>query len=742
VDRGSGAVTRQGGLYVRNLSRYVRGRRRQAALLINGAPLPPQSEAARLGPGDVLVLGETGVTVEVAEAAAPPPGPVEAAIARYLRPALAAGPGTAAAAAAGPGPGSAFGGASSSSSSSSSSSNGGGGFAGAGSSRPGSRADASGGWDESDDDEEGGGGTDDDAGSGPSPADARAAAAYKLARGGNPAAAERAVAVLLAESPDASAGWFVWAQLAAGSRRAALARDLFRAAAASAKAALTAAEAGGGPMSAPPAAQPLSARLAKVLRVWARLEWDAGLHGAARRLWRAAANEAFRYPRRLAADVGGVVLHSWALAELERDNVRNARTVIGEALRKCSDDVAVNVLAGSIVWRAGDAEGARALFLRAYQLDRRSRREKQLFIVWPALEAAEGHPERARALYQRGLAAHPNSSKLLNVYACFEARSGNAALARQLHGHALGLDPRSATTMHNRVSWATLELDAGDREAARKLLREGLDHHPNFVGALVLMARLEREAGNLDLAEAYVRRAFKVRRGRARGGCLGPGAGTRIIVWACGARCEPLPWLRLRRSQRLPSPTLPFPNPLPNTPHQASNAFNVAASGELRSIYKARGETALAANVGRHMANMAALKDAKRSGSAWASEAWGAYAEGVRSPEQREVAAAARARKRELGLIRPPPAAGAHPAGGGGWGRADGGWGGGWGGGGWEASSGGGWGGAGGEEAWQPPALEGGAAGAPANGISGANGSANGAGGAAAEAAVAAPAPP
>ncbi|KIY94677.1 PsbD mRNA maturation factor Nac2 [Monoraphidium neglectum] len=445
----------------------------------------------------------------------------------------------------------------------------------------------SGNWDEDEGEEAD---ADDPAAAGRSPYGARVAAAYSLARS-SPAAAERQLAALLAEAPATSAAWFVWAQVAAGSRRPAMARDLFRAAAAAAKAELSAAEAARAPLA---LSQPMSARLAKVLRVWARMEWDVSLNGAARRLWRAAANEAFRYPRRLAAGVGGVVLHAWAAAEYERDNLRNARIVIGEALRKCSNDTAVNVLGGSIVARGGDVEGARALFLRAYQLDRRERREKQLYIAWPRLEAEAGNAERARVLYQRGLAAHPNSAKLLNVYASFEAKQGNADLARQLHAHALTLDPRSATTMHNRVSWATLELDGGNVEAARQLLREGLDLHPRFGAALVLMARLERQAGDYDLAEAYVRRAYK-----------------------------------------------------------AGHAFDPAAMGELAAIYEARGEAALAANLRRHLANKIAMRDAKRSGSAWASEAWVRYAEATRSAEQRQVVAAARRRKKELGLIRP-----------------------------------------------------------------------------------------
>lgn len=61
-----------------------------------------------------------------------------------------------------------------------------------------------------------------------------------------------------------------------------------------------------------------------------------------------------------------------------------------------------------------------------------------------------------------------------------------------------------------RVSWAGLELRCGNLDAARQLLREGLDQHPDYPAALLLTAQLERRSGNLNLAEAYARRAQKV----------------------------------------------------------------------------------------------------------------------------------------------------------------------------------------------------------------------------------------
>jgi Tfp pilus assembly protein PilF len=107
----------------------------------------------------------------------------------------------------------------------------------------------------------------------------------------------------------------------------------------------------------------------------------------------------------------------------------------------------VAVLAGGIEASAGDENAARALFMRAYQLDKA---DKQIYTVWPRMEASVGNPERARALFQAGLSMYPNNTKILNLYACFEEDQGNVELARQLHRNALDIDSASMTAMHNR----------------------------------------------------------------------------------------------------------------------------------------------------------------------------------------------------------------------------------------------------------------------------------------------------
>lgn len=219
----------------------------------------------------------------------------------------------------------------------------------------------------------------------------------------------------------------------------------------------------------------------------------------------------------------------------------------------------VAVLAGSIEASAGDHNTARALFMRAYQLNKA---DKRLYMYWPKMEGEAGNIDRARLLFKYGLSLYPNNTKILNLYACFEEQQGSPDLARELHRRALGIDNSSLTSMHNRVSWASLELREGNLDEARQLLREGLDLHPNFAAAMLLVAKLERQQGQLDVAEAYVRRVMKV--SQTLGGkcvaylclldqdvlcpgfnscCTSPwcGCGSRVIRWSvlC-ARCDPL----------------------------------------------------------------------------------------------------------------------------------------------------------------------------------------------------------
>ena len=50
----------------------------------------------------------------------------------------------------------------------------------------------------------------------------------------------------------------------------------------------------------------------------------------------------------------------------------------------------------------------------AYELDRRN---EALFTVWPGIEAGRDEPDKARVLFQRGLEEHPQSTRIMALYA-------------------------------------------------------------------------------------------------------------------------------------------------------------------------------------------------------------------------------------------------------------------------------------------------------------------------------------
>ncbi|GLI59832.1 hypothetical protein VaNZ11_001819 [Volvox africanus] len=327
--------------------------------------------------------------------------------------------------------------------------------------------------------------------------------------------------------------------------------------------------------------------LVQALGNWGKHEWRLRMYGSARHLFRTAVDEAAEHPDGVAGGGGGAILHYWASRELDALNVRNARIVVAEALRKCPRDVALYVLAAGVELEGGNLEMAKSYCQRAYALDRT---DKQLFLVWPRVEAALGDRLKARLLYERALDMYPLNTKILNLYARFEAEEGSYREAAELYDRALRIDPLSALMgVHNRVDWASLEADLGNLELARSLLEGGLEAHPRSAPLLVTLAKVERLEGRYANALKLVRQAQDI-----------------------------------------------------------AGSFNVPAMTERSQVLRALGEREMAANLARHVDAVKALNRMKQQGY-WGSEAWRAFIEATRSAEQQAVVVAARARKQQLG---------------------------------------------------------------------------------------------
>ncbi|KAG2490982.1 hypothetical protein HYH03_010655 [Edaphochlamys debaryana] len=456
----------------------------------------------------------------------------------------------------------------------------------------------------------------------------------------DPRRAEALLRRVLADRPDDAAAWLIWAQMAAregGPNAQAKARLLFRAAVSAARqlevipppppallaAARRATASGRGnrrnrrtisstmsdtedgfdvsyvvsPVSSSTSsgrgaqASPTTNRhnwlLVQALGSWAKHEWRLRMYGSARHLFRAAVDEAGRHPDGVAGGGGAAILHHWAARELDAMNVRNARIVAAEALRKCPQDVALYVLAAGVELEGGNLELAKTYCERAYSLDRT---DKQLFLVWPRVEAALGDRVKARLLFERALDSHPLNTKIMNLYARFEADEGGYREAAELYDRALRIDPFSPVMgVHNRADWASLEADLGNTPLARQLLEEGLGAHPRAPQLLVTLSKVERLEGRYPEALALARTAQAV---------AGP--------------------------------------------------FNAAVMMERAQALRALGERELAANLSRHVSAVKQLNRMKQQGY-WGSEAWRAFIESTRGTDQRALVNAARARKLQLG---------------------------------------------------------------------------------------------
>jgi hypothetical protein len=96
-----------------------------------------------------------------------------------------------------------------------------------------------------------------------------------------------------------------------------------------------------------------------------------------------------------------------------------------------------------------------------------------------------------------------DGSELLPAHTHIPLTHSHAPLTRTPHTHPT-----------YSASWASLEAEQGNTELARSLLEEGLALYPSgpsSVGALVVLAKVERMEGRLEEARRLLDRASKVR---------------------------------------------------------------------------------------------------------------------------------------------------------------------------------------------------------------------------------------
>eukprot|EP00898_Chlorokybus_atmophyticus_P000347 jgi/Chlat1/1312/Chrsp118S01743 len=123
------------------------------------------------------------------------------------------------------------------------------------------------------------------------------------------------------------------------------------------------------------------------------------------------------------------------------------------------------------------------------------------YVALARMEQVAGRPERARALYEAGVAAvEGNNPFLWQSWGVFEEQQGNLSKARDLFDSATVADPKHGPSWH---AWAMLEKRDGNLRKARDLLVKGARYDPGNAFLYQSLALMESDAGRLDTARHY-----------------------------------------------------------------------------------------------------------------------------------------------------------------------------------------------------------------------------------------------
>ena len=160
----------------------------------------------------------------------------------------------------------------------------------------------------------------------------------------------------------------------------------------------------------------------------------------------------------------------YATLESEAGNAEKMDAVLKRAVAHCPRAVVLWLMAAKALWRRGDVSGARAVLEEAFAANPDS---EEVWLAAFKLEFESRQPERARALL---------------------------AKARERSDSERGAGERVY------VKSAIVEREAGDVEAERALLAEGLEKHPASHKLWLMLGQLERRHGRVDAArDAYAK---------------------------------------------------------------------------------------------------------------------------------------------------------------------------------------------------------------------------------------------
>ncbi|KAI0564125.1 TPR repeat containing protein [Gracilaria domingensis] len=255
------------------------------------------------------------------------------------------------------------------------------------------------------------------------------------------------------------------------------------------------------------------------------------------------ARELFRLGVAQTREDTSFIWHSWGMLELQQRQVRDARRVFHDALKRYPRNSRVLVGAalahaascssthsevkeaveffkravgadpthahawqawGVFELRRGRPDAAQALFRRGLRL---CPSHGALWQAWGVLETSRGDFSKARQLYQKGAQACPAHVHLFQAWACMEVRSGNIDKARELLDHALELDAAHGAVWN---AYGLLEARHGTLAKARQNFSTGIRRSPHHAPLYRAFGQAESRAGNYERARQLFQQGLHV----------------------------------------------------------------------------------------------------------------------------------------------------------------------------------------------------------------------------------------
>ncbi|CAN8068532.1 unnamed protein product [Agarophyton chilense] len=254
------------------------------------------------------------------------------------------------------------------------------------------------------------------------------------------------------------------------------------------------------------------------------------------------ARELFRHGVGQTREDTSFIWHSLGMLELQQRQVRVARRVFHDALKRyprnsrvlvgaalahaasCSrthaeEEEAVEFFKRAVgadpthahAWQAwgvfelrrGRPDAAQALFKRGLRL---CPSHGALWQAWGVLETSRGDFSKARQLYEKGVHACPAHVHLFQAWACMEVRSGNIDKARNLLDHALKLDAGHGAVWN---AYGLLEARHGTLAKARQNFTTGIRRSPHHAPLYRAFGQAESRAGNYERARQLFQQGLR-----------------------------------------------------------------------------------------------------------------------------------------------------------------------------------------------------------------------------------------